>query len=263
MGLLKLPKYVEMPGHVAPVSGLAPGQVQPYVVLTNFREHVRRAAELLDEVTVRLDDAGWEITTVSGTYRGLPVTVCCAGIGSGLTSNVMEELINLGARTFIQIGATGAIQKHIAMGDIVVPTGSVRDEGQTRYYAPKRYPAVADFDVVSALVAAARESGHTVHTGIIRTTDGFYPSQRIEKYVQRYHDLGVLSVEQEVAAILTIAAVRGCRAAAALLVIGNLVTGEHSFNGDRPDLLEEAWFAQTRFVLDAMLRLHAAETSAG
>ena len=86
---------------------------------------------------------------------------------------------------------------------IVVPTGAVRDEGQTRYYAPKRYPAVADFDVVGALVAAARDSGHTVHTGIIRTTDGFYPSQRIDRYVERYHDLGVLSVEQEVAAILT------------------------------------------------------------
>jgi hypothetical protein len=57
--------------------------------------------------------------------------------------------------------------------------------------------------------------------------------------------------------------VRGCRAGAALLVIGNLVTGEHSFNGDRPDLLEEAWFAQTRFVLDAMLQLARAQPADG
>ncbi|MFN8620116.1 MAG: hypothetical protein U0869_05135 [Chloroflexota bacterium] len=74
----------------------------------------------------------------------------------------------------------------------------------------------------------------------------------------------MLSVEQEVAA--TSSRSPRCAAvgrAAALLVIGNLVTGEHSFNGDRPDLLEEARPAQTRFVLDAMLRLHAAESSAG
>ena len=141
------------------------------------------------------------------------------------------------------------------MGDVVIPTASVRDEGTTRYYAPEKYPAVSDYRVVAALAARAREAGNTVHTGIIRTTDGFYASQRIEEYVQQYHDLGVLSVEQEVAAILTIASARGCYAGATLMVIGNLVTGEHSFNGDRQDLVENEWFDQTRFALDALLDL--------
>ncbi len=38
---------------------------------------------------------------------------------------------------------------------------------------------------------------------------------------------------------------------------GNLVTGQHSFNGDRPDLVETAWFEQTRFVLDAITELRS------
>jgi uridine phosphorylase len=254
MPLLKLPKYVEMPGHVAPVTGCRPGDVAPLVILTNFREHVDRCGALFDAVT-HSSDAGWEVRTLTGTYRRTPMTVSCAGIGAGQTSNVMEELINLGGRVFIQIGATGAIQEHIALGDVVIPTGSVRDEGLTRYYAPKQYPAVADYRIVHALVGAAKKAGKTVHTGIIRTTDGFYPSQRIEKYVQRYHDLGVLSVEQEVAAILTIASCRGCLAGATLMVIGNLVTGQHSFNGDRVDLIEKDWFDQAKFVLEAMIDL--------
>lgn len=254
MSLLKLPKYVEMPGHVAPVTGCRPGDIAPLVVLTNFREHVERCRSLLDSVAYA-SDAGWEVNTITGTYRGARVTVSCAGIGAGQTSNVMEELINLGGKLFIQIGATGAIQERIAMGDVVIPTGSVRDEGLTRYYAPQQYPAVADYRVVNALVKAARDAGKTIHTGIIRTTDGFYPSQRIEEYVQRYHDLGVLSVEQEVAAILTIASCRGCYAGATLMVIGNLVTGQHSFNGDRVDLIEKDWFDQAKYVLEAMLAL--------
>jgi uridine phosphorylase len=254
MSLLKLPKYVEMPGHVAPVTGCHPGDVAPLVILTNFREHVERCGALLDAVTYS-SDAGWEVNTITGEYRKTRISVSCAGIGAGQTSNVMEELINLGGRVFIQIGATGAIQERIGMGDVVIPTGSVRDEGLTRYYAPKQYPAVADYRVVHALAKAARNAGKTVHTGIIRTTDGFYPSQRIEKYVQRYHDLGVLSVEQEVAAILTIASCRGCYAGATLMVIGNLVTGQHSFNGDRVDLIENDWFDQARFVLEAMIAL--------
>ncbi|NKB15995.1 MAG: peptidase dimerization domain-containing protein, partial [Sphingomonadales bacterium] len=41
-------------------------------------------------------------------------------------------------------------------------------EGTTRYYAPKKYPAVSDYRVVATLAAAARKAGNTVHTGIIR-----------------------------------------------------------------------------------------------
>jgi len=256
MPLLKLPRYVELPGHVGPVTGLGPGDVAEYVILTNFREHVLRSEALFESVGHRVS-GGWDVTTLTGIHHGQPITVCCAGIGAGQTSNVMEELINLGGRVFLQIGATGAMQESIAMGDVIIPTGSVRDEGLTRYYAPPQYPAVSDHRVVGALARAARDAGRTVHTGIIRTTDGFYPSQRVDAFVEQYHDLGVLSVEQEVAAILTVAATRGCHAGAALLVIGNLVTGEHSFNGDRPDLVETAWFDQTRFVLDAITELRA------
>jgi uridine phosphorylase len=255
LALLKLPKYVELPGGVAPVTGCRAGDVAPLVILTNFRDHVRRSEALLDEVTFKIEDAGWEVSTMTGPYRGTPVTVSSAGIGAGQTANVLEELINLGGKIFIQIGATGAIQEKIAMGDVVIPTAAVRDEGTTRYYAPKKYPAVSDYRVVSTLAAAARKAGNTVHTGIIRTTDGFYASQRIDKYVEQYHDLGVLSVEQEVAAILTIASARGCYAGATLMVIGNLVTGEHSLNGDKQDLVVNEWFDQTRFALDALLEL--------
>ena len=254
MGLLKLPKYVELPGGVAPVIGCKPGDIAPLVILTNFRDHVRRSEALFDEVTFKTD-AGWEVSTMTGRYRKRPITVSSAGIGAGQTANVMEELINLGGKVFIQIGATGAIQERIAMGDLVIPTAAVRDEGTSRYYAPKKYPAVSDYRVVSALAAAARNAGNTVHTGIIRTTDGFYASQRIEKYVKKYHDLGVLSFEQEVAAILTLASARGCYAGATLLVIGNLVTGAHCLNGDQESLVENEWFDQTRFALDALIDL--------
>ena len=257
MSLLKLPKYVQLPGGISPVTGCKAGDIAPLVVLTNHHSHVRRAEVVLDEVAFRNHDGGWEVSTITGTWHGERVTVCCAGVGAGQTVNVMEELINLGGKVFIQIGATGAIQERIAMGDTVIPTAAVRDEGTTRYYAPKKYPAVSDYRVVAALAKAARAAGNTVHTGIIRTTDGFYASQRIDKYVERYHALGVLSVEQEVAAILTLASTRGCYAGASLIVIGNLVTGAHSFNGDSVELVENEYFDQIRFVLAALVELKA------
>lgn len=255
MATLKLPKYLTMPDGSLPVTGLAPGDVAEKIILTNFRDHVARAEKRFSEISHRRINTGWEVDTITGVIDGTRLTVCCAGIGSGQTSNVMEELIQLGGTAFVQLGATGAMQPHLELGDVVIPTGSVRDEGTTRYYAPPQYPAVADPVLVHELVEAAKKRDKTVYAGIVRTTDGFYPSQRIEEYVESYSRLGVLSVEQEVAAILTIAATSGCRAGASLLVIGNLVTGTHSFNGDRTDLLEHDWFEQFDIALDALRAL--------
>src|SRR6202043_2072692 len=58
MSLLKLPKYVEMPGHVSPVTGCKPGDIAPLVILTNFREHVERCGALLDTVSYRSEAGG-------------------------------------------------------------------------------------------------------------------------------------------------------------------------------------------------------------
>ena len=151
MTLLKVDKYLELTDGRRPVTLCKKGDVQPYVVLTKGSEAA---------------------LTASGTYMDLPVTISNAGVGVGQASNIVEELIQLGGKVFILLGATGAIQEDINLGDIVVPTGSVRDEGLSDYYAPKQYPAVADYRIVSALVRAAAEEGYRSHAGIIRTTEG-------------------------------------------------------------------------------------------
>ncbi|MEZ5217884.1 MAG: uridine phosphorylase [Ilumatobacteraceae bacterium] len=83
-------------------------------------------------------------------------------------------------RTFLRAGTTGAIQPEIAVGDLIVTTGSVRLDGASRHFAPVEYPAVADFDCTTALVAAARASGIEPHIGITASSDTFYPGQ--ERY---------------------------------------------------------------------------------
>jgi len=251
MGLLKLSRYLELPDGSLPITRCKKGDITPYVILTNFREHVVKGAELLSDVrTIK----GWDeaTLTVTGIYEELPVTISNGGVGVGQTSNVIEELIQVGGKVFIQLGATGAIQKDINLGDIIIPTGSVRDEGLTDYYAPKQYPAIADYRIVNALTKAATEEKYSFHTGIIRTTEGFYPSQRIEEYVKTYHDLGVLSVEQEVSAILTICSTNDCFAGACLMVIGNLINGQHSMKGDEYESLESALFEQIKVIFKAM-----------
>ncbi len=254
MGLLKLPRYMERADGSLPVTKCKKGDIAPFVILTNTREQVEKGAELLGNISCKVkgDEAA---LTVTGTYEEMNITISNGGVGAGQTSNVVEELIRIGGKIFIQLGATGAIQKNIKLGDIIIPTGSVRDEGLSDYYAPKQYPAVADYRIVRALTLAAEEEKYNFHTGIIRTTEGLYPSQRVEEYVQTYHDLGVLGVEQEVSGLLTMCTTKGCYAGASLIVIGNLVTGKHLMNGDQTEHLEQAWFNQITVILKAMTYL--------
>jgi hypothetical protein len=68
------PEIRELPGRW---SSAETGDIAPLVILTNFRDHVSRSEALLDEVTFKTD-AGWEVCTMSGRYRGRPVTVSSA-----------------------------------------------------------------------------------------------------------------------------------------------------------------------------------------
>lgn len=63
------------------------------------------------------------------------MVVCSTGIGGPSTSIAVEELAQLGVRTFLRVGTTGAIQPHVNVGDMIVTTGSVRLDGASLHFA--------------------------------------------------------------------------------------------------------------------------------
>ena len=87
---------------------------------------------------------------------GEKVSVCSTGIGGPSAAIAMEELHNIGADTFIRVGTCGGIDLDVRSGDVVVATGAIRFEHTSREYAPIEYPAVANFEVTTALVQAAK-----------------------------------------------------------------------------------------------------------
>ena len=70
-----------------------------------------------------------EFTSWLGYINGTPVVVCSTGIGGPSTSIAVEELAQLGVRTFLRVGTTGAIQPDIGVGDVVVTQAAVRLDG--------------------------------------------------------------------------------------------------------------------------------------
>ncbi|EKT52936.1 uridine phosphorylase [Providencia burhodogranariea] len=174
-----------------------------------------------------------EFTSWRGELDGKAVIVCSTGIGGPSTSIAVEELAQLGIRTFLRIGTTGAIQDNINVGDVLVTTAAVRLDGASQHFAPLEYPAVADFTCTNALFDAAKDAGATVHVGVTASSDTFYPGQeRYDTYsgrvlrhfkgsMKEWQEMGVMNYEMESATLLTMCSTQGLRAGMVAGVIVN------------------------------------------
>ena len=184
-----------------------------------------------------------EYKVVNATYEGTPLTICSTGIGCPSAAIAVEELARVGVETFVRVGSCGALQPEMAVGDLVITSGAVRQEGTTDEYVREDYPAVADHEVVSALVAAAERLGYDYHVGITMSADSFYTGQGrpgfegfraagSESLVDDLREANVKNIEMEAATLLTVANVYGLRAGAVCSVYANRVTGEFRTEGE-------------------------------
>lgn len=171
-----------------------------------------------------------EFTTYSGSLLGEKVSVTSTGIGCPSTAIAVEELAQIGADTFIRVGTCGGMQPNLALGDLIVATAAVRDEGTSCQYIPLAYPAVADLTVTNALLEAAKESPVPIYSGISQSKDSFYGQHQPERMPiaitlkaqwEAWKRGGVLCSEMEASTLFVVARILGKRAGAVLMVAGN------------------------------------------
>lgn len=178
-----------------------------------------------------------EYRTYTGTYRGVRVSVTSTGIGAPSAAIAVEELLRVGADTFIRVGTMGAIHARLAPGTLVVGTGAVRLEGTSRQYVIDGYPAIASYDVVLALIEALEGLGYRYEVGVVASTDSFYLGQgrpgfrgymtpEAAAIIPRLQEAGVLGFEMESSLIFTLASIYGARAGCICTVVANRVTDE-------------------------------------
>jgi len=220
---------------------VGPGDVAETVLLPGDTERVETIVSQWDH---HEEVAGHrEYHTVTGEYEGTPVSVTSTGIGAPSAAIAVEELARVGVETFIRVGSCGAIQEEMDIGDLVITSGGVRLEGTSDAYVRESYPAVADFEVVTALVAAAERLGYDYHVGPTASTDSFYAGQGREGFegyespngealFEEMKNANVKNFEMEASAICTLAAVYGLRAGAVCTVYANRATGEFRTEGE-------------------------------
>ena len=220
---------------------VAEGDVANAVLLPGNPERIEKITRFWEDAEEKGHHR--EYRTVTGSYEGTPISVTSTGIGSPSAAIAVEELARVGAETFIRVGSCGALQAEMAVGDLVITSGGVRQEGTSDEYVREDYPAVAHPEVVSALVAAAERLGHDYHVGLTMSTDAFYAGQgrpgfrgfrspRGETLIDELRDANVKNIEMEASAIMTLANVYGLRAGAVCSVFANRETGEFLTEGE-------------------------------
>jgi uridine phosphorylase len=227
--------------------GLGPGELAEYILLPGDQDRTTRIASRFD--SIELEHRHREFASATGTYKGQRVSVVSTGIGTDNVEIAVAEILAITQRpTFIRVGSCGGLQPEMHLGDLVITTGAVRLETTTSWYVHDGYPAVADYEAVTALIEAAERLGHRYHVGVTATAPGFYGSQGrpIPQLPIRYPDLAeemarqrVMNFEMEASALLVLATLARCRAGVVCAVYAQRTTGAF-IEGEAKDAAEAA-----------------------
>ena len=204
------------------------GDVGRYVLLPGDPGRCEQIASYLDDP--HLVTYNREYKTYTGTLLGEKVSVTSTGIGGPSAAIAVEELVKIGADTFIRVGTCGGMNANVIPGSIVVANSAIRAEGTSREYLPIEFPAVADHQVTCALEAAAKSLNLPCKVGVVQCKDSFYGQHEPEAQpisddlLRRWSAWirgGCLASEMESAALFVLGSCRSVRTGTVLLVCAN------------------------------------------
>ena len=170
----------------------------------------------------------------SGTYHTLftsrlyiadhalgDVSIAGPAVGAPYAVMVLEMLIAWGARKIIFIGWCGSISKKVQIGDIIIPSAAVIDEGTSRHYqngaSSLSYPSEL---MLTRLQAEMNLNQIHFHSGKVWSTDAIF--RETPEQVEYYQRQGAIAVDMEISALFTVAQFRQVELAAVAVVSDEL-----------------------------------------
>ena len=232
---------------------MEPGDIGEYVLLPGDPARSDIAAKYLDDAKLVANNR--EHRTFTGYYKGVKISVTSTGMGCPSTAIAAEELINIGAKALIRIGSSAALDPEIKIGDLMITTAAMKNEGTSKFYAPENFPAVPDFELTHCLIETAKEMadeiGSKVYCGITSSDDAFYGET--PEFIESLRKLKVMNLDMESSALYTVSHLRGVRAATINGTSGNLTNVEVIYT-KKNEKLHEAWEKEIQIVLETIYR---------
>ncbi|GCD77963.1 phosphorylase [Thermaurantimonas aggregans] len=238
---------------------LKPEEITEIVITVGDPDRVDKVAGFFE--SVKLTRQHREFRTITGTYRGRPITVVSTGIGTDNVDIVLNELDMLAnvllpervAHPFpksliiCRMGTSGAIRPDIKVGTLLVSEEAWGIDGLHAGYdfgpLTEIQPGIYAYHTRgdAGLISEFQKAGFT--KGITLTTSGFYGPQgrsiRIPSALSWLRsesgfvaEKGLTNLEMETAGIYALSALLGHRAISLNAILANRITGEFSPHPD-------------------------------
>jgi len=238
---------------VSPWAGIEKAPERCLIVLTGIsREY---AEKLLEDVEIK-EECTYVYRAFIGEYRGKRICVLNPYFGAPASVFALELAIASGGRHFIVVGEAGAIKRGVHVGDAILPTWALREEGTSYHYIPPEYVPRPSEKLLGKLEVAIKGErkgkAFNIFKGDIWTTDALF--RETEDKVEEYAKRGILGVEMESSALMTVAAFRGVELAVALAVSDELY-GEKWSAGFGSEKLKKTEEALVRSALEVLTSL--------
>lgn len=138
--------------------------------------------------------------------------------GAPAATVLLERLIALGAKAVIGVGSCGSLQPWLTIGSVVIPDSALVEEGTSPHYLASDVAPVPHHGLKLALREGLTLAGLVPVVGRVWTTDAVFRETKAK--VRAFQTEGVLAVDMESSALMTVGGFRGI-AVACLLVVSD------------------------------------------
>lgn len=179
-------------------TGTAPEDFQKQIILTNFSHYTERFATLCDDTYATQGSA------MSASHsREMGVSIIDFSIGSPVAALIIEILATADPKAVLFLGITGGLHRSLKIGDFILPTAAIRDEGASRHFMPPQVPALPTFKIHKFVSQILVEHGHDYRTGVVHTTDyRFWEFD--ERFKAQLYEERALAIEMETATLFSV-----------------------------------------------------------
>jgi len=179
-------------------TGSSVDEFGPYILLCNFPRYVQDFAERTGSP---IKSGYWDVVhdPISG------ISIINYGVGSPSSGIIMHCLSFLDKlECVIMLGMCGGIADNLEVGDIIIPSASIRDEGTSQHYLPKDVPAQPGFWINRiGEEVITRITGKRPKNGMMLTTD-----YRMWEFDQEFIDYilkhRIMAIDMEIATLFAV-----------------------------------------------------------
>jgi len=175
----------------------------------------------------------------TGLYEGTEISIMPSGMGMPSAAIYITELYrSFDVETIIRIGTAGGFSPELELRDMVVASGCITNSRMPELLlGESEYDLTPTSSLLNAAVDLGHETGLSLHSGTIFTSDIFYEPD--EGLNARMIEDGVLCVEMETAALYALAEVEQKRALSLVTISDHLTSGTHLSPEERQSTLDE------------------------